>query len=122
MSDDPVAVLVIRGGPGEGDAISLPLAPTTLGRDASNDIVVDHPSVSRNHASIHGDTDAHWIQDLGSANGTFVNGQRVTGEARRLRNLDRITVGKPNVPVRWVYMESRETVEMPLKDLYPSTG
>ncbi|MFN8241777.1 MAG: FHA domain-containing protein [Bacteroidales bacterium] len=52
-----------------------------IGRDSSNDIVINEPRVSRNHAIITGISDGTYeIRDLGSTNGTFVNGKRVTRE------------------------------------------
>jgi pSer/pThr/pTyr-binding forkhead associated (FHA) protein len=63
-----------------------------IGRGRDNDIVIDHLSVSRRHAEIHYDH-GHWlVADLDSANGTFVNGQRVTTVP--LYHADTITVGK----------------------------
>lgn len=60
----------------------LPLdqAIITIGRDADNDVVLDVPQVSRHHARLVRDEadDALFIEDLGSANGTFVAGERVT--------------------------------------------
>jgi ABC-type multidrug transport system ATPase subunit len=54
-------------------------AALTIGRDPSNDIVVDHPMVSRFHAEIE-QLDSHTLlHDRGSANGTFANGHRVRG-------------------------------------------
>ena len=53
----------------------------TLGRGEDNDIVLDEPQVSRHHARIVLAQDGHYIEDLASANGTFVNGERV-GRAR----------------------------------------
>jgi len=49
----------------------------TIGRDRSNDIVLDHPAVSRFHARIERLGTRYRIRDLKSANGTFVNGERV---------------------------------------------
>ncbi len=53
------------------------LARVTLGRDPGNTIVLDHPSVSRHHAEIARQSGQALLKDQGSANGTFVNGQRV---------------------------------------------
>ncbi len=48
-----------------------------IGRDQSNDIVLNHPMVSRFHASIRGSDGQFFINDLNSSNGTYVNGQRI---------------------------------------------
>jgi pSer/pThr/pTyr-binding forkhead associated (FHA) protein len=50
----------------------------TIGRDTTNQIVVDDPTVSREHAAILEVGNDHIVEDLGSAAGTFVNGARVT--------------------------------------------
>lgn len=63
-----------------------------IGRSRDNDVVLDHLSVSRHHAELRLDH-GHWIvTDLDSANGTFVNGQRITTVP--LYHSDTITVGK----------------------------
>ncbi len=52
-----------------------------LGRDASScDVIVEHPTVSRRHVRIWLKDEHLFIQDLGSRNGTFVNGEQVKGE------------------------------------------
>jgi pSer/pThr/pTyr-binding forkhead associated (FHA) protein len=53
-------------------------AATTLGRAVDNDIVVNHASVSRHHASIEARNGAFRLRDLGSQNGTYVGAERVT--------------------------------------------
>ncbi len=64
----------------------------TVGREQGNAIVVDDPAVSRTQAVIVPVGNDHILEDLESANGTFVNGQRV---ARRiLQNGDVITLGR----------------------------
>jgi ABC-type multidrug transport system ATPase subunit len=50
-----------------------------IGRDPASQITLAHPSVSRQHAEISRQNGGRAIRDLGSVNGTFVNGQRVTG-------------------------------------------
>lgn len=50
----------------------------TLGRHPDNDIVLAHPTVSSRHASISPDGVQRILDDLGSSNGTLLNGQRVT--------------------------------------------
>lgn len=50
-----------------------------IGRDNSNDIAINEPRISRNHAIITDLKDGNYeIKDLGSTNGTFVNGERIT--------------------------------------------
>ncbi|MBK7217495.1 MAG: FHA domain-containing protein [Candidatus Promineofilum sp.] len=54
------------------------LQQAVIGRDAACEVHLDHPSVSRRHAEIRRQPDGSFvIRDLGSANGTFVDGQRV---------------------------------------------
>jgi predicted component of type VI protein secretion system len=53
-------------------------AEITIGRSADNVLVVPHPSVSRLHARIHGTSGGYMIVDMGSHNGVWVNGHRVS--------------------------------------------
>ncbi len=86
----------------DGDRYPLMGALTILGRDDSADIVLDDPGISRRHSEIRVTTDGpHFvttIRDLGSTNGTFVNGDRVTSE--HLHDGDRVTVGRTSVTYR----------------------
>ncbi|MCC7361286.1 MAG: FHA domain-containing protein [Anaerolineales bacterium] len=66
----------------------------TIGRDASNDIVLDAPIISRYHALVEKVGQRVRVQDLRSANGTFVNGQAIEGEVW-LKPQDVIRIG-PN--------------------------
>ena len=111
MSMPPRAVLMIQGGADEGSTIPLPDGMMMIGRSSLNDMVVDEPGVSRQHAGIRGGSDGYWISDLGSRNGTFVNGDQVGQEPRRLRNFDRIELD--SVTIHWVFMESEDTVSIP---------
>ena len=52
--------------------------PLTIGRDPENIIVLDHTAISRFHCRITCEKDQYFIQDLGSTNGTYLNGRRVT--------------------------------------------
>ena len=62
-----------------------------IGRSRSCDLPLASPDASRRHAEIVAVTGGHLIRDLGSTNGTFVNGKRV--EEQRLRSGDRIEIG-----------------------------
>lgn len=65
----------------------------SIGRAATNDIVIDDGKVSRGHALIHKqDAAEYWVVDLGSGNGTYINGRRVT-LATRLNDGDVLTLG-----------------------------
>ncbi|WP_196141147.1 FHA domain-containing protein [Aliikangiella sp. G2MR2-5] len=73
--------------PLEGQYFSI-TSGAVLGRDNACDIVVPLSYVSRKHAKFHSDKDKLTIQDLGSSNGTYVNGERV--KSCELRNGDEI--------------------------------
>src|SRR6188768_1094799 len=63
-----------------------------IGAASDNDFQIVVPGVSRHHARIVKAGDAYFLEDAGSTNGTFVNGQRVSRE--RLHHLDVITLGR----------------------------
>src|SRR5512136_1657190 len=68
---------------------------TTLGRATDNDIVLEHPLVSRHHAQITRQEDGNYLMaDLGSANGLTLHGQRVP--QRLLADGDALTIGPTN--------------------------
>jgi hypothetical protein len=71
----------------------LDQAVIRIGRGESMDVVVDNVSVSRRQAEIREEAGAWLLRDLGSANGTFLNGQRVTAD-QPLRPGDEISFGK----------------------------
>jgi len=76
----------------QGGTIELS-ASTVVGRDAGTGIRLDRDEfVSARHARIEPRPDGVWIDDLGSTNGTFVNGTRVKG-ARALRPGDVVRIG-----------------------------
>jgi len=63
-----------------------------LGRSRDCDVRISDLNVSRQHAELRQEGATYWIVDLGSMNGTLVNGRRV--ERERLRDGDRITLGE----------------------------
>lgn len=85
--------LVVRRGPQPNQTYDLTKDITTLGRDITNDIVINDPEVSRHHLRITRNVDGCTLEDLGSTNGTFVNGQRISG-SRPLNNGDMIGLGE----------------------------
>lgn len=72
-----------------------------VGRGLDNDIVVGAPEISRRHAVIARDREGISIRDLGSANGTYVNGQAVTEEPAKLRPGDQVVLGDVAFTIRW---------------------
>jgi len=69
-----------------------------IGRQADNDLVVTDPGVSRHHAEVTNERGTCTLRDLGSTNGTLVNGTRVGEHA--LRDGDRIQIGSSVVEFR----------------------
>ncbi len=85
--------LVARRGPQPNQAFELSKEVTTLGRDITNDIVINDRETSRSHLRLMRSGDTMTIEDLGSTNGTFVNGKRVSG-VTPLQNGDMIGLGE----------------------------
>jgi hypothetical protein len=75
-----VIVASPSGEPAAGAAFALD-AITSLGRDVNNSIVLDDEFVSTTHAALTYRGRAWYVEDLGSTNGTFVNGSQVDGLA-----------------------------------------
>jgi len=87
--------LVVLGSPAleEGDVLTLDTHPLTIGRGTNNDVpLASDEYASSRHARIEPRHDGVWIDDIGSTNGTFVNGIRVTRE-RRLAPGDIVRIG-----------------------------
>jgi hypothetical protein len=71
--------LIMRSGPTPGAAFTLEGDQLTIGRDSANEIVINDAEVSRRHARLTFQGGKYVLEDLGSTNGTFVNGQRLAG-------------------------------------------
>ena len=78
----------------EGKAIPYPVSPgdTVIGRHPDCDIQLQSNTISRRHAKITGDGSQFFVEDLGSGNGTFVNGQRIDAQTA-IGNQDRVKFG-----------------------------
>ena len=89
------ANFVVLAGQDIGRTYPIEKTEMMLGRSEQSDIFVDDEDVSRNHAKIEVLADAIMLKDLGSTNGTLVNGRKI-GE-RKLEDGDRIQIGSLTV-------------------------
>lgn len=86
------ALMLVLSGPRLGHRLVLGDAPVDVGRGSAAGLILDADSVSRKHARIERFGGGHKIVDLGSTNGTYVNGTRVKEQI--LKDGDRIGIGK----------------------------
>lgn len=76
----------------------------TLGRSSKNDIVIKDKFVSKNHLNITERNGIFYLEDLNSANGTYLNGEKVdAGTLIELQNGDKIGVGF----IQFIFVENR---------------
>ena len=87
--------LVIRNGNGVGRDHVLGAAPCTVGRDPGADFTLDDTLVSRRHFRVLQEGGAYWVEDLGSTNGTLINGRK--SQRVQLVDGDVIQVGETQV-------------------------
>ena len=76
----------------------------SIGRTEGNDLVLNHPSVSRKHARFEGRSDGFWIVDLKSTNGVKVNGNLVTES--KVNSGDKISIGSVQLELYKTYQFS----------------
>lgn len=69
--------LIVRTGPNPGMVFDLTKEAMLMGRDVTNDIVLGDSEVSRQHSRISHTPGGYVLEDMGSTNGTFVNGERL---------------------------------------------
>jgi pSer/pThr/pTyr-binding forkhead associated (FHA) protein len=86
------AELTIESGPDAGHTHRTGETALRLGRSPDNDLILRDPATSGHHARVERRGDQFWIVDLGSTNGTMVNGEPV--QEKELNHGDRITVGQ----------------------------
>jgi FHA domain len=81
----------------QGDAFAIDSHPLTIGRGSNNDIALPADEyASTRHVRFEPRRDGVWIEDIGSTNGTFVNGIRLTRE-RRLAPGDVVRIGETDL-------------------------
>jgi len=91
MVGGETAMLILREGQGVGTRWMIDRSDMIIGREEDCDIVLPSRQVSRNHARIRRSGGRHILEDLGSKNGTFVNGQDLT-EPYPLQDGDEIQI------------------------------
>lgn len=91
-----LGTLIVERSPGRtprvGERLAL-RAANAIGRDAGNDISLPDEAASARHATLEAEDGSWWIEDLGSTNGTLVNGVRIE-KRERLRPGDEIGIGR----------------------------
>ena len=108
---------VVRSGPAAGKVYPLDAPDISIGRDNTNMIVINDAEVSRRHARMELRDAAYVIQDLGSTNGTFVNGSRISG-IQVLNSGDTVSFGEGIVLVYEAAVDVNATI---LSEKVPQT-
>jgi diguanylate cyclase (GGDEF)-like protein len=113
------AYLIVLAGSAVGEMYKITKDETTIGRGSQADIQVIDEGISRRHASIRLDGDRVSVSDLGSTNGTFLNGDKVT--THELHDGDKIQVGSTTI-LKFTFHDSldenfqRQMYESALRD------
>jgi hypothetical protein len=105
-----VPVLIAQTGKLQGSRWILDIQSTTIGRAPDCGIVVPDRQVSRYHAKVVRTDDGYVLQDLGSKNGTHINGGRVDGE-QLLRDGDVIQIA---VAIKLIFIGTDATIPLAL--------
>ncbi len=108
IGDERVPIVIAQTGPAAGQRWALTKSELTIGREPDNDIVIPDRQVSRTHARLLRTPDGFELEDLGSKNGTHLNGQPVQGRVR-LQDGDLIQVA---LVARLAYVGSEATVPL----------
>ena len=85
--------LNVQGADGTRRVLGLEKDRITIGRSRDNDVFLPDQWLSRTHAAVRGDEGSFFVEDLGSKNGTLINGRKLEGE-HQLRHGDVITLGE----------------------------
>ena len=86
-------VLIITQGPQAGQSAELALGTVLIGRGADCQVILDDDYVSTRHARVVAGPNGIYAEDLGSTNGTYVNGQRITAPTT-ITLSDTVRIGK----------------------------
>lgn len=94
-----MAALFILKGPGAGQSIPLPGDANVIGRQPDVGVYLDSLAVSRQHARVVCEDGAYFLEDLGSSNGTYLNGQLLSTRASLSPN-DTVQIGPYSFALR----------------------
>jgi pSer/pThr/pTyr-binding forkhead associated (FHA) protein len=87
------ALLLVKRGPNAGSTFLLDAAETTVGRDTASAVFLDDVTVSRAHGVFERRGAGEWfVRDVGSLNGTYVNGEQV--DETKLAPGDEVQIGR----------------------------
>ncbi len=117
MAAQELPMLVMYEGEPTGQRWLVDQDTVTIGREPDCEVVIAERQVSRYHARIERDENGYLIYDLGSKNGTYVNGEEVRGEPRRLKDGDEIQIA---LCVRLGFVGAHAT--LPLQPMAPERG
>jgi DNA-binding winged helix-turn-helix (wHTH) protein len=112
------AILIVDGGPRDGDVVTLAHGTSVLGRHDECDIVLDEAAASREHALIVEADAGYHLRDLSSTNGTFVNRHRLGGELHLLRHGDILHFGANTISYRFHHSRA-STLQLSTVDAAP---
>ena len=87
-----MGLLVVRRGPNAGSTYALDAETTSIGRHPDSDLFLDDVTVSRRHAAIHQNAEGYEINDVGSLNGTYVQGERI--DTAPLTDMAEVQIGR----------------------------
>jgi pSer/pThr/pTyr-binding forkhead associated (FHA) protein len=116
MINQEIAILLVQEG--NSPKTQWPLAGDSIiiGRDATNSVQIDDRQVSRHHAEINRTTAGYTIRDLGSKNGTFLNGEAVFDTPQPIHNGDEISIA---LCAKLTFIEDEATVPVMLTQPEP---
>ena len=92
---EPPAKLTFETGPFARRVVGVPDSTATVGRAPDNDIIIGDPATSGHHCRIELRQGVYWISDLGSTNGTLVNGEPIID--KQLDHGDVISIGQNTI-------------------------
>lgn len=95
--------LVVTSGYRPGETFVLRAPKLTIGRDPSNDIIIQDAEVSRYHAVLRANGSGYEIEDLGSTNGSMVNGIPLEKGVPRLLNANDLVILAANITLRYTW-------------------